>query len=135
LETTLNSKQRCLIFIDTFRGALALRYPSPPSGWWKTFTSELSLIPGYFLHAPLGLYPCDEFSSLHEPNLDKPGLKPGRISLGGRDLLNMLRCRQGCLFEGFDKCVKASPFSGGRCIIGAACEIEASIVVVGSKTK
>ncbi len=31
-------------------GALALCYPSPPSGWWKTFTSELS----YMLGTPWG---------------------------------------------------------------------------------
>ena len=33
-------------------GALALRYPSPPSGWGKTFTSELSYMLGAQQKAP-----------------------------------------------------------------------------------
>ena len=33
-------------FLQTHNGALALRYPSPPSGWEKTFTSKLSYMLG-----------------------------------------------------------------------------------------
>ena len=51
-------------------GALALRYPSPPSGWWRTFTSELS----YLLGTPIvfrASYPCcsplPSFETASEP--------------------------------------------------------------------
>ena len=37
-------------FLQTHNGALALRYPSHPSGWGKTFTSKLSHMLGTHRH-------------------------------------------------------------------------------------
>ena len=62
LRVAFRSNRLALLLGAAFRprlatGALALRYPSPPSGWGKTFTSKLSYNARhtYYLAAPTGL--------------------------------------------------------------------------------
>jgi hypothetical protein len=56
LHPVLVHRPACLLYASSrphlAMTALALRYPSPPSGWWRTFTSKLSNMHGVQTETP-----------------------------------------------------------------------------------